>query len=399
MHPAYTRYSIMHPTTFASLIGLQQIVCWGTLTYAASVFAPSIAQACGISIAQVMTTYAIGLLTNAAVAPLCTRWVLRVGAFVPACLGLGLMLLACAVLSQASHVAILLCGFMIAGLAMALTQYDFAFLTVSLYMPLQARRVITLITFYGALASSIMWPSAVWLAAHLGTSHAWLALGLISLIVSLPAVVLAYRLPIAPQAPHALDAAHLAPARADRASPGRVVLGLIGLAILGTSIVANLPMVLNMMQTPPAHTAWILSLFGIGQLAARALDYAAGRWFSIRATIVACSSSMLIALALMLLVREQVLACAVFSFVLGAANGLTTILRGVVPQQLFHGQAFATISALLASYGALGRAVAPVLAAYALAMASGLQAMAIIYALVTLLCAALLWQQMTHVPH
>jgi predicted MFS family arabinose efflux permease len=185
--PALTP-SAMHPVLFASLVGIQQIVCWGTLTYATAVFAPAMAQACSISIASVMTAYGLGLLTNAFAAPALTRWVLRIGAFVPALAGLALLVLACLLLSQASHALMLVAGFMIAGVAMALTQYDFAFLTVQLHQPQQARRVITLITFYGALASSIMWPSALALSSWLGMPGAWAALGLISVLGSLPAV-------------------------------------------------------------------------------------------------------------------------------------------------------------------------------------------------------------------
>ncbi len=382
------------PVFFASLVGIQQIVCWGTLTYATAVFAPDMAKACGISIASVMTAYGLGLLTNAFAAPALTRWVLRIGAFMPALAGLGLLVLACILLSQANHALILVAGFMVAGVAMALTQYDFAFLTVKLHQPEQARRVITMITFYGALASSIMWPSALALSAWLGMPMAWLALGLISVLGSLPAVFLAYRQPRVPAVERPVSSGGEPEPTKSRASSNWVLIGLIGFLLIGASLVANLPLVLSQMQTPSRDVAWILSLFGIGQLAARALDYAAAKSLSTRATVVASSTSIVLAMALMVSTESHTVAAAIFVLLLGAGNGLVTILRGVLPTQLFHDDVFAKLSGQLARYGAVSRALMPMVAAQALSMRSGLGLLSLTYGLLAVFCGWLLWQQL-----
>ncbi len=383
----------MHPVLFASLVGLQQIVCWGTLTYAAAVFAPAMALACGISIASVMTAYGIGLLTNAFAAPALTRWVLRVGAFVPAIVGLGLLMLACIMLSQAAHWAMLMAGFMVAGVAMALTQYDFAFLTVKLYLPTEARRVITMITFYGALASTIMWPTALVMSARFGPQMAWIALGLISVLFSLPAVLFAYRQHIVVPMEQPVSTDNPVTTLPIQASSPWVLLGLIGYLLIGASLVANLPQVLTQMQTPSSQTAWILSLFGIGQLFSRALDFASGRWLSSRATVLASSTCLVVALALMAFSDNHAALAAAFVFLLGCGNGLVTILRGVLPQQLFSDDRFAHLSSQLASYGALVRALMPMVAAQALSLQGGLGGMAAVYGLVALLCGWILLRQ------
>jgi hypothetical protein len=383
----------MHPVLFASLVGLQQIVCWGTLTYAAAVFAPFLAQACGISIASVMTAYGVGLLTNAAVAPAVTRWILRVGTLGPGTLGLALLITACATLSQASHWIDLTFGFMIAGTAMALTQYDFAFLTVSLHMPAHARRVITVITFFGALASTIMWPTALALASLLGPQRAWLALAAISVVFSLPALLLAYRQPIAIRESTVSSADTPSSSPTAPAHISAFLLGLLGLMFMGISLVANLPLVLTLMKTPTDQIAWILSLFGIGQLCSRALDYIAGRWLSTRATVAVCSVSFCTALILMVSTQYGGFQTALAVFLFGCANGLVTVLRGVLPQQLFQGEEFARMSSQLAGFGALGRALMPVVAAQALSLPLGLGMLSLIYGLVVMLCGWVLWNQ------
>jgi predicted MFS family arabinose efflux permease len=383
----------MPPLFFASLVGIQQIVCWGTLTNAAAVLAPGMAQASGISIASVMMAYGIGLLTNAIAAPVLTRWVLRIGAFRPGLLGLALLMAACILHSQATHWAVMVAGFMLAGLAMALTQYDFAFLAVKLYMPGQARRVITAITFYGALASTIMWPVALALSARIGMPMAWIALGLISVLFSLPAVLIAYRQPMTPNHEPTQTHSDAQVQAVSTASAPWVLMGLIGFTLINTGLVANLPSVITSMLIPSSQIAWILSLFGIGQLAARAMDFVAGRWLSTRATVMASSLSVIVALCLMTLTQSDTTAAAAFVFLLGASNGFGTIARGVLPQQLFRGEAFARLSSQLASFGALGRAFMPMLVAQALALRGGLDVLSIIYCIMAMLCGWMLWQQ------
>jgi hypothetical protein len=383
----------MHPITFASLVGIQQIVCWGTLTYAAAVFAPHLAKACGISIATVMTAYGVGLLTNAMVAGAATRWVLRAGAFGPGALGLTLLVAACTTLSQASHWLILTLGFMLAGVAMALTQYDFAFLTVRLHLPQHARSVITMITFFGALASTIMWPTALALISAFGPSLAWLALALISVISSLPAVLLAYRQPVVPEPVSPADGHKSALSPSAMALPWSFMLSLLGLMFVGISLVANLPLLLGLMQTPAEQIAWILSLFGIGQLFSRAVDFSAGRWLSTRATVVICIASFFFALGLMALTRQGGLLTAGAVFLFGCANGLVTVLRGVLPQLMFRGEAFAAVSGRLASLGAMGRALMPVVAAQALSLPHGLSMLPLACGAIVSLCGWMLWRQ------
>jgi hypothetical protein len=51
---------------------------------------------------------------------------------------------------------------------------------------------------------------------------------------------------------------------------------------------------------------------------------------------------------------------------MGASNGLFTILRGATPQLLFFGDVFVQVSAQLARWGSIARSVLPVAVAFAL---------------------------------
>jgi predicted MFS family arabinose efflux permease len=389
----------MPPLLFACLVGLQQIVCWGTLTYAAAVYAPAMAAQTGISVASLMTAYGAGLLVNAVLAPGLTRWVMRVGALVPGLVGLLLAVMACMTLSVAAHWAMALAGFMLSGAAMALTQYDFAFLTVKLHMPTHARKVVAVITLFGALASTIMWPVALALAAAVGTYAAWRYLALITVLVSLPAVLLCYRLPrVQDPIANAMDTPGATLHKLPTADSAVVVACVIGLAIIGTSVVANLPLVLTQMQVSPAALATLLPLFGIGQLAARALDFVGSRWVDSTGTLVASVVTLLAAMALSAVPQNAWWVSAAFVFLLGAGNGLVTILRGVLPQQLFTGAVFAAASGQLASIGAFSRALMPVAVAHVVVLAHGVAWVGLAYAALAILCGSLLMRQLKLQP-
>jgi MFS family permease len=159
------------------MLGVHQIVCWGTLTYGVTVFAPAMAARSGASVSAIMAAYALGLVVNGFVAPAATRWVMRGNAWLGGLAGLALGVAACVVLAFGGHLAWVAVGFALAGAAMAMAQYDFAWLCVRLYHPHDARRVVTGVTLFGAVASSIMWPIAVALQARFGLTVGWLGLG------------------------------------------------------------------------------------------------------------------------------------------------------------------------------------------------------------------------------
>ncbi len=392
----------MTPLRFACWVGLQQIVCWGTLTYATAVYAAAMAQQAQISIASVMTAYGAGLLVNALVAHSATRWVIRVGAYQPGWWGMALLVAACMTLSVATHWVWMVCGFMLAGAAMAFTQYDFAFLAVKLYMPGHARRVIAVMTFFGALASTIMWPVAMALASAVGMNAGWRYLALIAVLGSLPALLLCYRLPRVPESDASTRSSFEHPPVSAKNTPPPtrppsslwVVTCLIGLAAIGTSLVANLPLLLTQMQVAPTAIASLLPLFGIGQLSARALDFAGSHWVDSRATLVACMSALLMAMLIALLPQSSWWLSALFVFLLGAGNGLATILRGLLPHQLFIDEAFAKTSASLSSLGSLSRAFMPVLVAHIVVLTYGIHLLSIVFALLAAACAFMLLRQL-----
>jgi hypothetical protein len=356
---------------FVASLGIHQIVCWGTLTYGVTVFAPAMAARAGVSVAAIMAAYSAGLLFNAVVAPACTRWVMRGNARVGGFAGLGLGVAACVVLAYGAHVALVFAGFALAGAAMALTQYDFAWLCVRLFHPHNARRVVTGVTLFGAVASSIMWPIAQALLTHYGLTAGWL--GLAAIMVSVGGVCLWLITRSAIESASDAPAAGVAPVAHPPAPSATqtlyVVFGLTLVSSVGAGLAANLPLLLAKFQATPSSIALVLSLFGLGQLLARGLDFLgstrSGLGVTLKTAVVACALCWLLLLGLSAFGAPLIMV-ALAVLLMGASNGLFTILRGATPQLLFFGDAFVQVSAQLARWGSIARSVLPVSVALAL---------------------------------
>ncbi len=384
---------------FVASLGIHQIVCWGTLTYGVTVFAPAMAARAGVSIAAIMAAYCSGLLFNAAVAPACTRWVMRGNAWLGGVVGLAIGVLACVVLAFAWHVSIVFAGFALAGAAMALTQYDYAWLCVRLYHPHNARRVITGVTLFGALASSIMWPIAHQLNVRFGLATGWLGLAAIMAIVGGACLWLFTRIPVPNDLMDGEAATTAMPSQSNAplgATQTRyVVLGLTLVSSIGAGLAANLPLLLSTFQASPGTITAVLSLFGVGQLLARGLDFLSshrtGLGVTLKAAVAACAVCWLLLVALAS-TGAPLSMVALAVLLMGASNGLFTILRGATPQLLFWGEQFTQVSAQLASAGSVARAILPLAVALALESAMPRWAIAALCSVVLFLGAWWVWQ-------
>jgi hypothetical protein len=335
------------------------------------------AQRAQCSVAAIMMAYAGGLIANGFVAPACTRWTMRDGGFVPGLTGA----LACIILSDAQQLSIIFIGFALAGAAMALTQYDFAWLCVRLYHPKNARKIVTGVTLFGALASSIMWPIAARLGESFGLSGGWRGIALIMVGVGIPCLWALTRnaqssIQAAPS-PAQLQAVSLPEISATKAR--MIVFGLVLLSVVGGGVASNLPFVLAKAEVTPAVIGGVLSLFGVGQLCARGLDFLGSGRFGLNVTLVVATCAALISWILMLIPPVPVTTvCAVL--LLGAGNGLFTVLRGALPQLLFFGDQFVVTSSALARIGSYARAATPMAIAFMLERSSGIAPTALICA-------------------
>src|SRR6187455_67754 len=146
------------PWRAVPVLGITQILTWGTIFYTPVLIVPLIAAERGWSISFAMGGFSIGLLVAGLVAPYVGRSIDRFGGHVVMALGsltgaLGLFLIAFAAHPIAYYVV-----WMVLGVAMAANLYDSAFATLGRIFGSAARRPITALTLAGGFASTVSWP-------------------------------------------------------------------------------------------------------------------------------------------------------------------------------------------------------------------------------------------------
>src|SRR5688500_3483521 len=169
-----------------SLLGVAQIISWGSLYYTLTVLAAPIRQELGLNDLMIFGAFTLGQLLSGVAAPwvgrqidkACGRNVMTLGSFIAA--------LALAVVAVAHEPILFTMGWMLAGLAMAACLYDPAFASLYQIAPDRYRRSVTGLTLFGGFASTVFWPLANVLATSWGWREALLAFALLNLLVCVP---------------------------------------------------------------------------------------------------------------------------------------------------------------------------------------------------------------------
>ncbi len=157
-------------------LGISQIVSFGLLFYAFAQLKTPLAQNAGVSETTILAAVSGALVIQGLLAQVIGRWIdhfggLRImqGGFLIGALGIGLLSL------YPSFAWICAC-FVLMGVSYAMCTYEVAFgSAVQLDEP-KARRNISIITFYGGIASTITWMSVAPMLEFLGLQTTCLCL-------------------------------------------------------------------------------------------------------------------------------------------------------------------------------------------------------------------------------
>ena len=156
-----------HNVPFHSL-GISQILSYGCLFYAFAQLKIPLAANIGVDPSEILAAVTGALLIQAFLAPLIGGWIDRFGALVV--MTRGLLIAACGIaLLPAVHAIwwVWLCMVPI-GLGFAMSSYETAFSAAVQLDEAKSRKHISFITFYGGVASSVIWLSIAPLLAWFG---------------------------------------------------------------------------------------------------------------------------------------------------------------------------------------------------------------------------------------
>jgi MFS family permease len=369
------RLSRRHPSLAVAvcLLGLTQIIGYGTLYYGFAPLAADMGQSFGWPVSWIFGAFSLALLASGLIAPLVGRRVDRHGAAQMMTLGSLAAALALAATALAPNAILFAVGLTAMQLASTLVFYDTAFAQLVQKGGPSSGRLIVYLTLIAGFASTIFWP----LTAGLETVFDWreilLIFAALNLLICAPTHWWLTHQPDHAATHHAAKA--VAVDHDEGSLPQELwwrAMHLLtwGFALTGFLLMAILAQMVPLLTALGLGSASVIvaAVFGPSQVIIRFLNMTLGSGrHPLHVTLVA---------AVLLLVAPIVLALSAPSFagavvataILGFASGLKSIVQGTLPLKLFGRTGYATRLGRMASVRLVLAAVAPFVLAYLMQM-------------------------------
>jgi MFS family permease len=351
-------------------LGITQITAWGTSYYCLGVLAGPISRDTGWSRGFVFLGFTVALLAMGIVSNAVGRAIDRHGGRAVMTLGTALVSIGLFALSQVRHEAAYLVVWAFLGVGMRLCLYDAAFAALVQIVPSRGRKAISYLTLFGAFASSVFWPVGQALNEQLGWRQTLVVFALINLAVCLPLhwVGLARREPDRSAGPvgGAVESADGPPLEGTTRSIAIALFALIMSLngfVFGVISVQLVPL-LEAAGLATAAAVWIASLKGVAQFGGRVVEIVFAR--NLRAITVGRIAIGILppALALLLVGTGSLPLVVAFTLIMGASQGVITIVRGAVPLALFGVKGYGAVLGLIATPVLVVNAASPTVFAW-----------------------------------
>lgn len=352
-------------------LAVAQLVSWGALYYAFSLFVVPMEAELGWSRTAINGALSLGLLAQGLCAYPVGTWIDRHGGRRVMTAGsiVGAALLAA--WSQVGGLALFYAIWVGIGAAMAASLYEPVFAVLTRRFPRTFRTRITILTLLGGLASTAFIPLTQLLIDALGWRHALLGLAAIVLAVGLPvhALLLRDRRPDAGEAEAAVHDAAAAGRDAVRRALRHPVFWFLAVCFTAyfltlTALVFHLVPLLTDRGIASGTIVAAYTVFGPCQVLGRIMLLALGR--RVRPVTAGRLTVLAFPLAVLLLVAlpHSIVALFVFAVLFGLANGVMTIVRGTAVPDLLWREGYGAINGALALPATVAKAGAPFAAAW-----------------------------------
>jgi len=342
------------------VLGIGQVLVWGSTYYLPAVLAKPTAQATGWPLAWIIGGLSIGLLISGLVSPEVGNVIERRGGRPVLMASAVLTALGLLGLAAAPNLVAYVAAWLVLGVAMGAGLYDPAFAALGRLYGSEARSAITSLTLIAGFASTICWPLSALMLQRFGWRGTCVAYAALQLALVLP--VYGFGLPREaprerpPPRPTSINAV-----ASERRPHFRLLFSLVALTQTLASIIAavisvHLLTTLQQRGVPLESAVALGALVGPCQVGARLLDLIFGpRVHPVWETLIA---SVFVALGLGLLLQGYG-ATWIGLVLYGGGIGLRSIVRGTLPLTLFGAHGYASLMGRLAFPMLVAQAAAP----------------------------------------
>jgi predicted MFS family arabinose efflux permease len=347
------------------ILGLAQILSWGSIYYTPVLVVPLIAEARGWSLTLSMAGFSVGLLAAGLASPFVGRWIDRFGGHRVMPAGFLAGATALVAIGYVTNIAAYFAVWILLGFAMAGALYDPAFSTLARIFGSGARSAITLLTFIGGFASTVSWPITHLLIEKIGWQGTYqFYAGLLALVA---APLLAFALPrehaaALPQPKQEGPKTRHLPAKG---LPFVLVACAFALYMfIPSALSAHMLAIFDRAGIAPATVVTIGALFGPSQVTARFLEFTFAR--KRHPLVIACGAIglLIFACTVLLFLGVSTIFAGAFAILFGMANGLMTIARGTVPLAIFGPSGYGRLMGQIAAPVLLMQAFGPLALAF-----------------------------------
>src|SRR5262249_7768046 len=252
------------------------------------------------------------------------------------------------------------------GIGMRLCLYDAAFAALVQVAPSRGRQAISYLTLFGAFASSVFWVIGHALEEQIGWRQTLVVFALINLVICLPL----HWFGLAPResggragTAASVDGPPLeGTTRSIAIALFALIMSLNGF-VFGVISVQLVPL-LEAAGLATAAAVWVASLKGVAQFGGRVVEIVFAR--NLRAITVGRIAIGVLppALALLLAGTGSLPLVLAFTLLMGASQGVITIVRGSVPLALFGARGYGAVLGLIATPVLVVNAAAPTVFAW-----------------------------------
>jgi MFS family permease len=361
------------------VLGVTQILAWGTIFYTPVLIVPLIAAEHSWSMAFSMAGFSVCLLVAGLIAPFVGRSIDRFGGHVVMTAGSLIGALGLALLAYVDTPVAYFAVWVVLGTALSASLYDAAFGTLGRIFGAAARRPITALTLAGGFASTAGWPATHFLIEAVGWRGTYLVYAALLAFVCAP--LHAFLLPrgrteiVVPKIGDVEAPQKLLPSKG---LPFILVASAFAAyAFVPSGLSAHLLAIFSRAGIDAGTVVWIGALFGPAQVGARLIEFSFGRDLHPLWVVRFALGTLLCAFVMLAVLGVSVPVAAAFALMFGGANGLVTITRGAVPLALFGASGYGLLMGRLAAPFLLVQAAAPLVMAFVVDRASDFAALAL----------------------